>query len=252
MKSKLRLLPTTLASVVLLGSGLGIDAAQAQFSDRRPRSFPEAAERWGYECQRQRDGYYCQNNRDFDDDDRFDDDRVNDDRFENRREDRRESHRSNKGRLYSGRTIRTMAKNRDRIVIRKNDDRDLTLYLDEDIYADDTGRVIIPRDSRIEGRLRSRDGGILYDAKRIVLPNGRRYDLDAYSEIIYPNRRVARRTRTSDGVREVLGTILGDRGREEVLGRRDDDSRSSRDRDLVVIYPDRDLDLRLKKDLKID
>lgn len=243
MKSKIRLLPTTLASVVLLGSGLGIDSAQAQFSGRRPRSFPEAAERWGYECKRERRGYFC----------KAEDDRFGDDRFDDRRDQRRDRWRFNRGRLYEGRTIRTSAKNRDRIVIRKNDDRDLTLYIDENIRADDTGRVIIPRDSRIEGRLRPRDGGILYDAKRIVLPNGRRYNLDAYSEIIYPNRRVAsRRTRTSDAAREVLATILGDRGRGDVFDRRDDDYRSNRDRDLVVIYPDRDLDLRLRKDLKID
>ncbi len=240
MKSKIRLLPTTLASVVLLGSGLGIDAAQAQFSGRQPRSFPEAAERWGYECKRERSGYFCKL-----DDDRFDDD----DRWDQRRD----RWRFNKGRLYEGRTIRTSAKNRDRIIIRKNDDRDLTLYIDENIRADDTGRVIIPRDSRIEGRLRPRDGGIQYDAKRIVLPNGRRYNLDAFSEVIYPNRRVAsRRTRTSEGVRDVLATILGDRGRDDDFGRRDDDFGSIRDRDLVVIYPDRDLDLRLRKDLKID
>lgn len=240
MKSKIRLLPTTLASVVLLGSGLGIDAAQAQFSGRQPRSFPEAAERWGYECKRERSGYFCKL-----DDDRFDDD----DRWDQRRD----RWRFNKGRLYEGRTIRTSAKNRDRIIIRKNDDRDLTLYIDENIRADDTGRVIIPRDSRIEGRLRPRDGGIQYDAKRIVLPNGRRYNLDAFSEVIYPNRRIAsRRTRTSEGVRDVLATILGDRGRDDDFGRRDDDFGSRRDRDLVVIYPDRDLDLRLRKDLKID
>lgn len=244
MKSKIRLLPTTLASVVLLGSGLGIDSAHAQFSGRRPRSFPEAAERWGYECKRQRSGYFC----------KVDDDRVDDDdRFDDRRDQRQDSQRFNKGRLYEGQTIQTSAKNRDRIVIRKDDNRDLTLYIDDDIRADDTGRVIIPRNSRIEGRLRSRDGGIQYDAKRIVLPNGRRYNLDAFSEVIYPNRRVAsRRTKTSDGVRDVLSTILGDRRRrDDDFDRRNDDI-DTRDRNLVVIYPDRDLDLRLKKDLKID
>lgn len=241
MKSKIRLLPTTLASVVLLGSGLGIDSAQAQFSGRRPRSFPEAAERWGYECKRERRGYFCE----------VDDDRVDDD---DRFDDRRDSRLFNKGRLYEGKTIQTSAKNRDRIVMRKDDSRDLILYIDDDIRADDTGRVIIPRNSRIEGRLRSRDGGIQYDAKRIVLPNGRRYNLDAFSEVIYPNRRVAsRRTRTSEGVRDVLSTILGDRRRrDDDFDSRNDDFDTRRDRNLVVIYPDRDLDLRLRKDLKID
>ncbi|KAI9133983.1 TrbI/VirB10 family protein [Acaryochloris sp. CCMEE 5410] len=244
MKSKIRLLPTTLASLVLLGSGLGIDAAHAQFSNRRPRSFPEAAERWGYECKRERSGYFCKG-----DDDRFDDD----ERFDDRRDRRSDRFRFNKGRLYEGKTIRTSTKNRDRIVMRKDDNRDLTLYIEDDILADDTGRVIIPRNSRIEGRLRSRDGGIQYDARRIVLPNGRRYNLDAFSEVIYPNRQVAsRRTRTSEGVRDVLATILGDRRRrDDDFDRRNDDF-DTRDRNLVVIYPERDLDLRLKKDLKID
>lgn len=240
MKSTIRLLPTTLASLVLLGSGLGIESAQAQFSGRRPRSFPEAAERWGYECKRQRSGYFCETNDRVDDDDRFD-----------RRDDRFDSRQFNQGRLYAGKTIRTSSKNRDRIVIRKNDSVNLTLYVDRDIRADDSGRIIIPRDSRIEGRLRSRDGGTQFEAKRLVLSNGRRYNLDARSEIIYANRRVAsRRTKTSDAARDVLSTILGDRrGRDDDFGSRND---RDRDRDLIVVYPDRDLDLRLRKDLKID
>lgn len=240
MKSKIRLVPTTLASLVLLSSGLGTEAAQAQFSNRRsrrPQSFPEAAERWGYDCKRQRRGYFCTSNG-----------RRDDDRFD--------SQRFNRGQVYEGRTIRTAVKNRDRILIRKNDSRDLVLYVDEDIRADDTGRVLIPRGSRIEGRLRSRDGGTQFEAKRLILSNGRRYSLDARSEIIYANRRIAsRRTRTSDAAREVLSTILGDRRRrDDDFNNRDDDfgSRDNRNRDLIVVYPDRDLDLRLRKDLKID
>lgn len=246
MKSTIRLLPTTLVSLMLLGSGIGTEAAQAQFSRKRPQSFPEAARRWGYDCRRQDAGYFC---RYGDRDDRWEDRRN--DQWEDRHGDRSQF---NRGRLYEGRTIRTSAKNRDRLVIRKNDDLSLTLYIDEDIRADDTGRVIIPRESRIEGRLRSRDGGTQFEAKHLILPNGRRYDLDARSEIIYPNRRTAsRRTRTSSGAREILATILGDIRREDT-SRRDDDfgSSSSRDRDLIVVYPNRDLDLRLTKDLKID
>ena len=247
MKSKIRLLPTTLASLVLLSSGIGTEAAQAQFSNRRnrrPQSFPEAAERWGYDCKRQRSGYFCESN-----------DRR-DDRFD-RRDDRFESQRFNRGRVYKGRTIRTAVKNRDRILIRKNDSRDLVLYVDEDIRADDRGRVIIPRGSRIEGRLRSRDGGTQFEAKRLILRNGRRYSLDARSEIIYGNRRIASRraTKTSDAASKILSTILGDRRRrDEDFDKRDDDfgRRDDRNRDLIVVYPDRDLDLRLRKDLKID
>ena len=247
MKSKIRLLPTTLASLVMLSSGIGIESAQAQFSNRRsqrPQSFPEAAERWGYECQRRHSGYFCTSN-----------DRRNDDRFD-QRDDRFDRGQFHQGRVYEGRTIRTTAKNRDRILIRKNDSRELTLYVDEDIRADDTGRIIIPRDSRIEGRLRARDGGIQFEAKRLTLSNGRRYNLDAQSEIIYANRRVAsRRTTTTDAARVVLSTILGDRKqRDGDVDRRDDDfgSRDDRERDLIVVYPDRDLNLRLRKDLKID
>jgi hypothetical protein len=243
MKSQSRILPTTLASLILFSSGIGIDAAQAQFSDRRrPRSFPEAAEQWGYECKRQDSGYFCRANDRSDRDDDWDDqdeDRGNDDwRF-------------SKGRLYQGQTIRTTAKNRDRLVIRKNDNMTLTLYVDENIRGDDTDRVIIPRNSRIEGRLRPRDGGTQFEAERLTLPNGRRYDLDASSEIVYPNRQIAsRRTTTSDAAKDILSTILGDRRRDD---RDDDIDRGSNQRgDLIVVYPDRDLDLRLEKDLRID
>jgi hypothetical protein len=241
MKAPSRILPTTLASLVLLTSGIGIEAAQAQFPDRRrPQSFPEAAEQWGYECKRQNAGYFCRSN------DRWD--RGNDDWDDQEDDWGNDSWRFSKGRLYEGQTIRTTAKNRDRLVIRKNDSMTLTLYVDENIRASDTDRVIIPRNSRIEGRLRPRDGGTQFEAERLTLPNGRRYDLDASSEIIYPNRRIAsRRTTTSDAAKDILATILGDRRRE------DDVDRGSNQRgDLIVVYPDQDLDLRLQKDLKID
>ncbi|NJM95180.1 MAG: hypothetical protein HC792_01760, partial [Acaryochloridaceae cyanobacterium CSU_5_19] len=126
--------------------------------------------------------------------------------------------------------------------IRRNETVNLTLYVERDIRSDNSNRVVIPQNSRIEGRLRPRSGGVEFEADRLVLTNGRSYNLEARSEIIYPNNRGP--ISTSSTGREILSTILGDR-----IDRRDD---GDRDGNLVVIFPNRDLDLRLTEDLNIN
>ncbi|NJK42054.1 MAG: hypothetical protein HC934_13360 [Acaryochloridaceae cyanobacterium SU_2_1] len=232
MLMKTKLLPSLLTSMVVLSSGLFSSAAMAQsFPD--VDSFDDVARRWGYDCRPQNEGYYCTKAS------RRRGDRwgSRDDRSRDQRSDR-----FNSGRLFKGTVLPTQTRNRDRLTIRRNETVNLTLYVERDIRSDNSNRVVIPQNSRIEGRLRPRSGGVEFEADRLVLTNGRSYNLEARSEIIYPNNRGP--ISTSSTGREILSTILGDR-----IDRRDD---GDRDGNLVVIFPNRDLDLRLTEDLNIN
>ncbi|MCM1983938.1 hypothetical protein [Lyngbya confervoides] len=213
-------------------------------------------------CERISGGYFCQRS------DRKDRDQRNwprNDRFERNWPENRQDwgYYNPEGKLYKGALIPTVSRYGDRILIDKNDSESLTLLVERDIRSDTTRNILIPKGSQIEGRLRSHDGGIRYEADYVRLPNGRRYNLNARSETIYPRYRQARRGPSSDVATVILGTILSRelgrrQGLGEVLGRGGDLFGRSRDLrrrdrdDLVAIDPNRDLDLRLTKDFEID
>lgn len=243
--------------LALLVSLPALSLGSAQMADAKPKQGkngpPDWAPAWGYRCQEKDSGnrLECRRDRRVDDDDDDDDDwRHNDnrDRFQ-------------QGRLESGTIISVDARNNsNRIVLRRDERLNLTLIVDENV-RDDRGRVAIPRGSLIEGELRPSNRGIRFVADELILRNGRRYDIRAESDVIYSDDRYADRRSGNNSIvtgaaRVILGSILGGRLGDNIgnLGNilNDDTFRRSRDRDqLVVIYPDQDLDLRLRSDLVI-
>lgn len=246
MKSSKRWVPLSLALLISgMGFGTVIPAAEA-----KP---PKWAPAWGYRCKEngksnrnvncKRDARYERNDRyeRDDDDDRYDDDRY-----------------SGRGVLESGTYIETDYSGRDRIVLRRNEDLPLTLQVAEDV-EDDDGRVLIRSGSRIEGELRPSDGGVRFYARRLILTNGDRYSINAQSNVIRNYRDFddddLGDTVVSRAARILVGSVFGSRGDlgdilgDVLEGRNRGDSRLRSD--LVVVYPDRDLDLRLRSDLRI-
>ncbi len=247
MKTHTMAVRSVLASVMLVSMGLGVDAAQA--NSRRDQDLINWGRRQGYECQRQRDGVFCRPYDKTQDDDRFESDRT------------WRSNRIRRGRVEEGTLIQTKSNRRGRIVLERNETLPLTLYVDRDIRDRNNRYVIIPRDSQIEGWLRPKNGGVRFEADDIILRNGRRYNIRAESDIIYPDRRADRSTsgnsRISDAARVILGSVLGrSNGRiGDVFGRSESDvfgsSRTRARRNVVVVDPERDLDLQLTSDLRI-
>lgn len=250
----------TLAGLMLMTSATGVlsgvKPAQANDNDYFQKRVKKT-------CQRVNNGYFCQDNR-------FER-RGSNGRFERsrggfgrggfgrstRRSDRDFSNRrfqTRAGRIFEGATIRTRTFDNDRIRIRRGDSQSLTLVVDQDVRSDVDNFVLIPRGSRIVGRLRPNDGGVRYVADDIYLPNGRRYDLDARSETIFGRNRSGRRISNS-AANVILGSILT--GRDSRAGdifRRGDILTRSRNRrfdDYISINPSRDLDLRLTDDFRI-
>ena len=162
------------------------------------------------------------------------------------------------GRIYEGAVIETRTYNNDRFDVRQGESRSLTLLVDRDVRSDTDNYVLIPKDSRIFGKLKSKDGGVRYEADYITLANGKRYDLDARSEILYPRDRRSNNRISSSAATVILGTILGRGRNDSAVGdviRGGDIFSSSRNRgrndDYISINPKNDLDLRLTDDFRI-
>lgn len=252
--------PFASLSLALLLTGLGLGST-IQSAEARP---PDWAPAWGYRCKENekisRDKYQrkinCKRDDDDDRDRGRDHDRDDDDR--RGRDHDRDDRFSNRGVLRSGTLIETNYSGRDRIVLRRNETLPLTLRVSRDI-RDDRDRVVIRKGRRIEGELRPADGGVRFFARRLILTNGDDYRLDARSDVIRNYRDFRdddlRDTVVSRAARILVGSILGDRGDlgnilgDVLEGRNQGDSRLRSD--LVVVYPDRDLDLRLRSDLRI-
>jgi len=148
-------------------------------------------------------------------------------------------HRSRSGTISAGTRIRVEYPGSDRIVLRRQERRDLSLTVARDV-RESRGYIVIPAGSRVEGELRPVEDSTRFIADRLILPDSRDYDIKAMSDIVPRNRSVL--GTITRGGRIDVGTILG-----EVFGGRGD----SGDRSQVVVYPQADLDLTLSDDLTI-
>jgi hypothetical protein len=221
-----------------------------------------------YDCLRYPNSRYCNPNRDNDWRNQNDDWRnqsQNDDwrnqnsDWRNRgrnddwsdRSDRRENYR-----VSSGVLIPTHAVRQGRIVLRKGEQYSYQLITDQDLRADSGNRTVIPRGSVIEGELVPYRDGYRFESRYVNLRNGGRENISAVSNIIDSKDRYSQGVGSvfSPAASVILGTILGrpiTSGSNDQWGSIfDRDSRARRD--LVVIYPNRDLDLRLNRDFKLN
>jgi hypothetical protein len=155
--------------------------------------------------------------------------------------------------LLTGTAIPTSIDHRRQIVLRRGarDRASLTLIVNRDV-ENRWGRVVIPRDSRIEGELIYRDGGYRFESDRIRFPNGRSEDISAISRTIDSNDdyydRSRRRTNVSNAAVLIISSILSGSSNSNVLGDIFDPRESGSRRGEIFIYPDQDLNLRLTRD----
>jgi hypothetical protein len=174
------------------------------------------------------------------------------------RENWRNQNRSSNARLAEGTYIPTYPERSGRrIVLRRSERYPLTLVVSQDVGSSRRGRAILPRDSRIEGELVPTGRGYRFEANRVRLPNGQQATLLAVSNTIRQNdfnyRDNRRDIDLSSGAGSILGAIFGrsnssdDRSRGDIYDRYPNERR-----DLVVIYPDRSLELRLTRDFVRD
>ena len=155
-------------------------------------------------------------------------------------------------RISSGISIPTRATRKGRIVLRKGERYAYQLIADRDLRSDSGSQILIPRGSTIEGSLVPYRDGYRFESDYVTLRNGGREKISAVSNVIDSNDRYGRSINSSvlsPAASVILGTLLGrpissnsDSQWGNIFNR---DSRARRD--LVVISPNQDLDLRLDR-----
>lgn len=148
-----------------------------------------------------------------------------------------------RGRLYARSVLPVEYSGSQRIIIKRDENFPLTLRISRNL-TDEQNRVLIPRDSVVEGEFRPARDGMRFVARRLILSNDKSYRLDAESRMIYRDRNLIfedlDNVRVSDAAKILIDSITRN-------GRiRTDDS------DLFVVYPGSSLDLTLKSDCEIN
>ncbi|MBD2461516.1 hypothetical protein H6G89_10690 [Oscillatoria sp. FACHB-1407] len=164
--------------------------------------------------------------------------------------------------IPSGTVIPVTYTEAERIVLTPEETSDVTLTVETDIRSS-RGTVLIPRGSQIEGQLRPADGGSQFVADEVVLPSGRRYSINAASDVVTRTETI---TEESDpdflrgaaigaAAAAVLSEVFGDIDFIEVLAGAGVGALASvllggndREVEVVVVEPETDLDLTLQSD----
>ena len=158
---------------------------------------------------------------------------------------------------------------KDKIIVKPDETAKAKLIVAEDITSD-TGRVVIPQGSEINGELRPTDDGTQYVAREVIIKRrnrDQRFPIEASSGVITRTETINQKT-SRDVLKgaaigaaagAVLSEIFGDIDLGEVLagagvgalatvlqGKRE------KEVEVVVIDPQRDLDLTLDDDLETD
>ncbi len=169
--------------------------------------------------------------------------------------------------VQSGSIIPVRYNGAERIVVGTNEILPLSLTVSEAV-RDANGQTLIPAGSKVEGDLRPAQGGSQFVAREITLSNGRNYSLNARSSVVR-NIKDPDSTSVTSVLQDAVvgsaaaalisGTVVRDRritplrvisgtAAGALLGTL---VRNATARQVVIINPDQDLDLRLRSDLEL-
>jgi hypothetical protein len=159
---------------------------------------------------------------------------------------------------------------KDKILVSKDETVDITLTVPNNI-TDNRGNVLIPRDSKIRGKIqpvnRFSQKGAQFVAREIEYPSGRRQDISAESNIFTRTEKITKGSDTGQiltdaaygaGAGAIIGLITGNRKIEigEVLAGGGAGALASillrrNSAELISIDTERDLTLRLTSPLTV-
>jgi hypothetical protein len=158
-------------------------------------------------------------------------------------------------------TIIPVNYDKEKIVVTPDETSDVTLTVAADVRSS-RGTVIIPAGSKVEGQLEPADGGTQFVARQVVLPSGRSYPISAKSGVVNRRETISKRS-NPDVLRgaaigaaagAILAEIFGDIDLGEVLAGAGLGAlasvliRGRHEVEVVVVYPEQDLDLTLDSD----
>jgi hypothetical protein len=169
------------------------------------------------------------------------------------------------GRVSANTVISVRHPQAQRLVLAPGESQSLTLLVNDNI-ANARGRVLIPKDSQIEGRLDSRFNGsqflgVQFVAQRLII-GSQTYAIEADSRLIssQPAENISQQTINesliSTAAQAVLGAVTGRGGGlnlESILGVILGSNRPApgSNNQLVIIEPTRDLGLTLRREIAI-
>ncbi|HEY9646356.1 MAG TPA: twin-arginine translocation signal domain-containing protein [Chroococcidiopsis sp.] len=163
-------------------------------------------------------------------------------------------------RVAAGTPILVRYQNAEKIVVLPDETSPITLTVAEDVRSP-RGTVVIPAGSQIEGELRPSDGGTQFVAETVIFPESdRRLPISATSNVITETETINRRSNPDflkgaaigAAAAAVLSEVLGDIDFIEVLAGAGLGAlasvflRGRREVEVVVVYPDTDLNLTLQ------
>lgn len=164
-------------------------------------------------------------------------------------------------------TIIPIESDAEKIIVKPNETVNVTLKVAEDILSS-SGRILIPRGSKIKGKMQPAFGGTQFVAQDLILERRReeeRVPIDATSEPIIETEIIDEKT-DPDVLRgaiigaaagAVLSEIFGDIDLGEVLAGAGVGVlaelllRGKEEVEVVIVDPNRDLDLTLESDLQL-
>ncbi|MBR8833167.1 MAG: conjugal transfer protein TrbI [Stigonema ocellatum SAG 48.90 = DSM 106950] len=173
---------------------------------------------------------------------------------------------SNRLEVRDGTVIPIQYNKAEKVIITPDETQSLTLTVARDIRTG-SGRVAIPAGSKIEGKLKPVSDGTQFVAQTLVLnSSNQRLSIDATSRVVTRKQTITNKN-DSDitkgaivgaGAAALLGQIFGGRIRiGEVLGGGATGAlagtllRGSKRKEVVLIYPNRDLKLTVNSNLVI-
>ena len=166
-------------------------------------------------------------------------------------------------RIPAGTLIPVGYEEAEKVVLAPDESMRLRLTVTQDI-RDVQGRVIIPFGSEIEGQLRPVSNGTQFFAEQVIIGNRRRFRIDAISKVVTDTEKITKGANAGDilkgaavgsGAAALLSAVLGDKVLEVErlligagLGALGGVFVGRDKAEVVVVYPEEDLDLRLRSD----
>ncbi|MEM1171756.1 MAG: hypothetical protein AAGJ08_22425 [Cyanobacteria bacterium P01_H01_bin.35] len=167
-------------------------------------------------------------------------------------------------RIPAGTLIPVGYEDAEKVVLTPDESMRLRLKVTQDI-RDVQGRVVIPFGSEIEGQLQPVSNGTQFFAEQVIIGDRRRFRIDAISKVVTDTERITKGANAGDilkgaavgtGAAALLSAVLGDDVLEVErlligagLGALGGVFVGRDKAEVVVIYPEDDLDLRLRSDL---
>ncbi|MBW4522113.1 MAG: hypothetical protein KME16_20845 [Scytolyngbya sp. HA4215-MV1] len=171
---------------------------------------------------------------------------------------------ANGTRIPAGTVIPVKYEKAEKVIVTPQETSPLTLTVSKNVRST-SGTLLIPFGSQVEGELRPAEGGSQFVAKKLTLPNGTSYDLDASSEVVTRKETIRKGSSTSSILKgaaigaaaaAIIAEIFGGIDLKEVLigagaGALGGILLGRKSTEVVVIYPDTDLSLTLNSPLTI-